>query len=130
MVWGKNVGISCGKRVKRTNILYRGVSVIALTVTFGLGLSPNFAEAQNYRFNNVQVEGNQRIQSSTIVAYTGIERGKTVSAGKLNDAYQNILDSGVFESVELVPKGNTLVIKVTEFPTREIRHLCQDCFDP
>jgi len=117
MVWGKNVGISCGKRVKRTNILYRGVSVIALTVTFGLGLSPNFAEAQNYRFNNVQVEGNQRIQSSTIVAYTGIERGKTVSAGKLNDAYQNILDSGVFESVELVPKGNTLVIKVTEFPT-------------
>lgn len=117
MVWGKNVGISCGKRVKRTNILYRGVSVIALTVTFGLGLSPNFAEAQNYRFNNVQVEGNQRIQSSTIVAYTGIERGKTVSAGKLNDAYQNILDSGVFESVELIPKGNTLVIKVTEFPT-------------
>lgn len=117
MVWGTNVGISCGKRVKRTNILYRGVSVIALTVTFGLGLSPNFAEAQNYRFNNVQVEGNQRIQSSTIVAYTGIERGKTVSAGKLNDAYQNILDSGVFESVELVPKGNTLVIKVTEFPT-------------
>lgn len=80
MVWGTNVGISCGKRVKRTNILYRGVSVIALTVTFGLGLSPNFAEAQNYRFNNVQVEGNQRIQSSTIVAYTGIERGKTVSA--------------------------------------------------
>ncbi|WP_122073558.1 outer membrane protein assembly factor BamA [Pseudophaeobacter sp. EL27] len=117
MVWGKNVGISCGKRVERTNILYRGVSVIALTVTFGLGLSPNFAEAQNYRFNNVQVEGNQRIQSSTIVAYTGIERGKTVSAGKLNDAYQNIIDSGVFESVDLVPKGNTLVIKVTEFPT-------------
>lgn len=117
MVWGKNVGISCGKRVKRTNILYRGVSVIALTVTFGLGLSPNFAEAQNYRFNQVQVEGNQRIQTSTIVAYTGIERGKTVSAGKLNDAYQNIVDSGVFESVELVPKGNTLVIKVTEFPT-------------
>ncbi|MEP0156293.1 outer membrane protein assembly factor BamA [Pseudophaeobacter sp.] len=117
MVWGKNVGISCGKRVKRTNILYRGVSVIALTVTFGLGLSPNFAEAQNYRFNQVQVEGNQRIQTSTIVAYTGIERGKTVSAGKLNDAYQNIVDSGVFESVELVPRGNTLVIKVTEFPT-------------
>lgn len=117
MVWGKNVGISCGKREKRTNILYRGVSVVALAVTFGFGLSPNFAEAQNYRFNRVQVEGNQRIQSSTIVAYTGIERGKTVSAGKLNDAYQNIIDSGVFESVDLVPKGNTLVIKVTEFPT-------------
>ncbi|WP_417699461.1 outer membrane protein assembly factor BamA [Pseudophaeobacter sp.] len=117
MVWGKNVGISCGGRATRTNILYRGVSVIALTVTFGLGLAPKFAEAQNYRFNAVQVEGNQRIQSSTIVAYTGIERGKSVSAGRLNDAYQNIIDSGVFESVELVPRGNTLVIKVTEYPT-------------
>lgn len=117
MVWGKNAGISCGGRTARTNILYRGVSVFALTVTFGLGLSPNFAAAQSYRFNAVQVEGNQRIQTSTIVSYTGIERGKTVSAGQLNDAYQSILDSGVFESVELVPKGNTLVIKVTEFPT-------------
>ncbi|CUH88451.1 Outer membrane protein Omp85 [Phaeobacter sp. CECT 5382] len=117
MFWGKNAGTSCGVRTTRTNILYRGVSVVALSVVFGFGLSPNFAAAQNYRFNTVQVEGNQRIQTSTIVAYTGIERGKTVSAGQLNDAYQNILDSGVFESAELVPKGNTLVIKVTEFPT-------------
>ncbi|MEP2715400.1 outer membrane protein assembly factor BamA [Pseudophaeobacter sp.] len=117
MVWGKNAGISCGERVKRTNILYRGVSVLALTVTLGLGLSPQYAEAQSYRFNSVKVEGNQRIQSSTIVAYTGIERGKSVSAGALNDAYQSIIDSGVFERVELVPSGNTLIIKVTEFPT-------------
>ena len=83
----------------------------------GFAFSPSFAEAQSYRFNTVQVEGNQRIQTSTIVAYTGIERGETVSAGQLNDAYQHILDSGVFETVELVPRGNTLVIKVTEFAT-------------
>lgn len=83
----------------------------------GFAFAPSFAEAQDYQFNSVQVEGNQRIQTSTIVAYTGIERGKTVSAGQLNDAYQRILDSGVFESVELVPRGNTLTIKVTEFAT-------------
>jgi len=35
----------------------------------------------------------------------------------LNDAYQRILDSGVFETVEMDPRGNTLVIKVKEFPT-------------
>ena len=74
-------------------------------------------KAQSYRFNTVQVEGNQRIQTSTVVAYTGIERGQTVSAGELNDAYQRILDSGVFETVEIVPRGSTLVIKVSEFPT-------------
>ena len=99
------------------HILYKNVSAAALAVALGFALAPDFAAAQSYRFTKVQVEGNQRIQTSTIVAYTGIERGKSVSAGELNDAYQRILDSGVFESVEIVPRGNTLVIKVTEFPT-------------
>jgi outer membrane protein insertion porin family len=98
-------------------MLYKHVSALSLAVAMGFAFAPSFAEAQNYQFNSVQVEGNQRIQTSTIVAYTGIERGKTVSAGQLNDAYQRILDSGVFETVELVPRGNTLTIKVTEFAT-------------
>ncbi|UWQ76873.1 outer membrane protein assembly factor BamA [Leisingera sp. M658] len=117
MVWGKVAGKSCGERKSGINILYRKVSAISLAVALGYALSPLPAEAQSFRFNTVQVEGNQRIQTSTVVAYTGIERGQTVSAGELNDAYQRILDSGVFETVELVPRGNTLVIKVTEFPT-------------
>ncbi|WP_229861702.1 outer membrane protein assembly factor BamA [Pseudodonghicola xiamenensis] len=75
------------------------------------------AMAQDYRFNSMKVEGNQRIESATIVAYTGIERGKTVSAGELNDAYQKVMASGLFETVDLEPKGNTLVISVKEYPT-------------
>ncbi|MDE4174606.1 outer membrane protein assembly factor BamA [Phaeobacter sp. PT47_59] len=117
MVRGKVAGTSCGVRTKRTNILYRSVSAAVLAVAVGFALTPTFAAAQSYRFNAVQVEGNQRIQTDTIVAYAGLERGKAVSAGQLNDAYQRILASGVFESVDLVPRGNTLVIKVTEFPT-------------
>ncbi|UWQ60396.1 outer membrane protein assembly factor BamA [Leisingera caerulea] len=117
MVWGKVAGKSCGERKSGINILYRKVSAISLAVALGYALSPLPAEAQSYRFTTVQVEGNQRIQTSTVVAYTGIERGQTVSAGELNDAYQRILDSGVFETVEIVPRGSTLVIKVTEFPT-------------
>ncbi|NRB16983.1 MAG: outer membrane protein assembly factor BamA [Rhodobacteraceae bacterium] len=117
MLWGTSVGKSCGGCQSRTNMLYRQASALTLAVAMGFAFAPSFAEAQDYQFNSVQVEGNQRIQTSTIVAYTGIERGKTVSAGQLNDAYQRILDSGVFESVELVPRGNTLTIKVTEFAT-------------
>lgn len=117
MLWGTNVGKSCGGCQSRTNMLYRQVSALTLAVALGFAFTPTFAEAQNYRFTTVQVEGNQRIQTSTIVAYTGIERGESVSAGQLNDAYQHILDSGVFETVELVPRGSTLIIKVTEFPT-------------
>ncbi|MFW8634559.1 outer membrane protein assembly factor BamA [Cribrihabitans pelagius] len=117
MVWGKVAGKSCGEKKSGINILYRKASAISLAVALGYALAPLPAGAQSYRFTAVEVEGNERIQASTVVAYTGIERGEAVSAGALNDAYQRILDSGVFETVELEPRGNTLVIKVTEFPT-------------
>ncbi|MCV2892150.1 outer membrane protein assembly factor BamA [Lentibacter sp. XHP0401] len=74
-------------------------------------------EAQNYRFGSVSIEGNKRIESGTILSYAGIARNETVSAGDLNEAYQRILASGLFESVEIEPRGGTLNIRVKEFPT-------------
>ncbi|MCV6585128.1 MAG: outer membrane protein assembly factor BamA [Marinibacterium sp.] len=82
-----------------------------------LALSTGAAKAQDFRFNTVQVEGNQRIETATILSYLGFEPGESVSAAQLNAGYQNILDSGVFEEVELDPRGSTLVIRVEEFPT-------------
>lgn len=73
--------------------------------------------AQSYRFSSVTIEGNQRIEPATILSYAGIARNETIEAGALNDAYQRILASGLFETVELVPQGGSLLIKVTEFPT-------------
>jgi outer membrane protein insertion porin family len=102
-------------RKKPTDFL---LQFVALTLLFAtLIFTPHTAEAQNYRFTNVAVEGNQRIQPDTIVTYAGIARGQTVSAGDLNDAYQRIVDSGLFETVEIVPRGGTLLIKVVEYPT-------------
>nr|WP_101066345.1 outer membrane protein assembly factor BamA [Roseovarius salinarum] len=75
------------------------------------------AEAQNYRFTSVSIEGNQRVEPETILSYAGIARGETVSAGELNDAYQRILGSGLFEEVEVDPQGSRLVIRVKEYPT-------------
>lgn len=88
---------------------------LALSMTY-VAL-PNAAQAQSYRFNQVKIEGNQRIEPATILTYAGIARGETVSAAQLNDAYQRILNSGLFESVSVEPRGGTLVIKVKEFPT-------------
>src|SRR5690606_8846997 len=75
------------------------------------------AQAQSFRFSNVTIEGNQRVEPGTILSYAAIGRGEAISAGALNDAYQRIVNSGLFETVELVPSGNTLVIKVQEWPT-------------
>lgn len=74
------------------------------------------AFAQSYSFSSVQVEGNVAIEPQTVIALAGIRRGESVSAARLNDAYQSIVNSGLFESVELVPQGGTLLIRVVENP--------------
>ncbi|MFN3281408.1 MAG: POTRA domain-containing protein, partial [Tabrizicola sp.] len=77
-------------------------------------LQPAFAQV--YSFSNVTIEGNERVDAATILNYAGIRRGQDVSAAALNDAYQRILNSNLFETVELVPQGSTLVIRVKEYP--------------
>lgn len=117
MVRGTFAGVSCGRRKLNAKMLLRQVSGISLAVALGFAAMPEASWAQDYQINAIRVEGNQRIETSTIITYTGLETGQAVSGGELNDAYRRVLDSGVFETVELVPQGNTLVIKVTEFPT-------------
>ena len=87
-------------------------------VMFALLLAlPTFGHAQTYNFNTVRVEGNQRIEAAAVANYAAIPRGTAVTAGQVNAAYQRVLASGLFETVELVPSGSTLIIKVTEYPT-------------
>ncbi|MBD3625805.1 MAG: outer membrane protein assembly factor BamA [Rhodobacteraceae bacterium] len=89
--------------------------VVALSLA--IGLAAPAVQAQDYRFDSVRIEGNQRIETATILTYAGIPRGQVVTAGQMNEAYQRIANTGLFESVEIVPQGGQLVIKVTEYPT-------------
>lgn len=94
-----------------------GAAALAVTLTVCLGAGVTPAMAQNYTFSTIRVEGNQRIEPETIIAFAGLPRNTQVSAAEVSDAYQRVLDSGLFETASLVPQGNTLVINVTEFPT-------------
>ncbi len=92
------------------------------TVAFFLGMAATSgpfltrADAQTYSFSSVAVEGNVRVDAPTIVSYAGIGRGEEVSAAALNDAYQRVVNSGLFETVEIIPQGGTLLIRVKEYP--------------
>ena len=72
--------------------------------------------AQEYSFDQVSVEGNQLVDVPTILGFAGIKRGQSLTTGQVNDAYQGLVRSGLFESVEIVPQGNRLIIKVKEYP--------------
>ncbi|WP_127112231.1 outer membrane protein assembly factor BamA [Shimia sediminis] len=103
--------------VQNNNKLRHFLLTIFFLISAALLALPTFAEAQQYKFDTISVEGNKRIESTAILTYAGIAKGQTVTAGQLNNAYQNILDSGLFESVELAPSGNRLKITVAEYPT-------------
>ncbi|MBS8228654.1 outer membrane protein assembly factor BamA [Vannielia litorea] len=98
-------------------LVQRFAFLIFAAFAVGYAAAPGQAVAQSFSFSRVEVNGNQRVDAATIVSYAGIARGEPVSAAQLNDAYQNILASGLFESVEVVPRGGTLVINVREHPT-------------
>ncbi len=110
-----------GGRVKTISKLVRQSSraalVVGLMASAQVGLGAGAAFAQDFRFNQVSVSGNQRVDTASVVAFAGIGAGQTVSAGELNEAYQRIVNSGLFESVEITPRGSTLQIVVQEWPT-------------
>lgn len=97
--------------------VFRGFATLFFAFSIALVAGLTTASAQNFVFNQVEVQGNQRVDAASIVTFAGIARGERVTAGQVNDAVQGITDSGLFESVEVVPRGGTLVIIVKEFPT-------------
>ncbi len=94
---------------------WRAVALVLLI--FLAAMPPMPADAQAFSFDTVAVQGNARIETATILTFAGITRGEAVSGAQLNDAAQRIRASGLFETVDVVPQGSTLVIRVSEFPT-------------
>ena len=113
--------LSIGLGTKRFAGLFSTHRFQSLLFAFAVGFAAFFAasqaEAQSFRFTSVSIEGNQRIEAGTILSQAGIARGETISAGQLNEAAQRIRASGLFEDVQVIPQGNTLVIRVIEYPT-------------
>ena len=96
------------------------VASVALLLATSLLSPASPAWAQSYNFSEVLIEGNTRVDAATILAFAKLPKGSAITAGALNDAYQRIVNSGLFETVELVPQGGTLVIRVTELPMVDV----------
>ncbi len=111
---------TCGTRDYERNSAIRaglkGLAFSLLMTTAWVAPAPQVS-AQQYQFNTVRIEGNQRIGDGAILSQAGIVRGQPVSGGQLNDAFQRLNNSGLFETVAIEPQGGTLTITVVELPT-------------
>lgn len=97
----------------------RGMSGIKTALIAGVmvGMTAVSAAAQSFSFSSFVIEGNQRVADATILSFAGLQPGAGLTTADLNDAGQDIRNTGLFESVELIPRGNQLVIRVVENPT-------------
>ncbi|NNE79506.1 MAG: outer membrane protein assembly factor BamA [Silicimonas sp.] len=90
------------------------LAAVIFGVLLSIGAEPSSAQTT---INAIQVEGNERIPDASIISFAGFTPGQVVSDGELNDAVQNIMGSGLFETAEIVPIGGGVRISVVERPT-------------
>ena len=64
----------------------------------------------------IKVEGNQRIESGTIVSYMLVQPGDPFDADRLDRSLKTLYATGLFQDVRITREGDTLVVRVVENP--------------
>lgn len=64
----------------------------------------------------IQVEGNHRIDTGTILSYILVHVGDTFAPGPINESLKTLYATGLFQDVNLTRQGDTLVVHVVENP--------------
>ena len=65
---------------------------------------------------NISIQGNQRIESETILSYLPIKAGEVLNQEKLDQCLKDLFATGYFIDVHVQQQGHNLVIKVEENP--------------
>ena len=102
-----------GAHTARVNNLVRAFGVMMVSCLWLV----QAAQANDFKINEIIVDGNRRIETATIRSYTEIETPAVLTTGAVNDAVQRVRASNLFESVSAEVQGNRLKVTVVEFPT-------------
>ena len=73
-------------------------------------------QPQTVKIRNIVVQGNERIESATIISYLPIAPGDTVDAARLDLGLKTLLRTDLFSDVRVEVEGQDLVVKVVENP--------------
>lgn len=97
-------------RFRKMNIFFYSMFVFIFVLT------SNNLKADT-SFNSVAVIGNFRIETSTILTFADVPLNTPMTDSQINRSLQRLVDSKLFESVELDIINSQLKIIVKEFPT-------------
>jgi outer membrane protein insertion porin family len=90
--------------------------VVATLVTVFLQPWPAAHAQTGEVIRRIQVEGNQRIEPSTVESYLAIRPGEPYDPLKVDESIKSLFATGLFDDVTIQPQGDTLVVRVVENP--------------
>jgi outer membrane protein insertion porin family len=96
--------------------LFAALIMLATPFVAGLavGLSSSPAVAQTV--DSIQVDGNRRVEASTIRSYFKPGPGGKLDQGRLDDGLKSLIETGLFQDVKVNQVGGRVVVTVVESP--------------
>ncbi|MBS0271237.1 MAG: outer membrane protein assembly factor BamA [Proteobacteria bacterium] len=86
---------------------------LLLSTTLGVSILATNLWAQEH-IRVIDVEGNKRVETPTIMSYIDIKPGHIASENKIEEILKNLFATGLFADVVIEQQGDRLVIKVVE----------------
>ena len=72
--------------------------------------------AKTEEFNNILINGNDRVSDETILVFSDISNKNFLDENSINDVLIKLYDSGFFKNISIVIKNKNLIINVEENP--------------
>ena len=82
--------------------------------TFFLLVIFNIANAEVY--NEIKVQGNERLSAETIVLLSGLKIGSDLNDNDLNNSIKKLYKTDYFKDIEILSSKNVLIINIIENP--------------
>ena len=95
------------------------IGVLAFLLTaFAPVISPVGGATAAYAesISRIVVEGNQRVESSTVISYLRVSEGDAFDSEKIDESVKALFQTGLFADVQVFRRGSQLVVKVEENP--------------
>ena len=101
----------------RINSRLFGLLLLVFTVVAPLGL-PGFVAPSAYSatVSQVLLEGGQRVDRETIMAYMQLQPGDQFDSEKVDASIKALFQTGLFSDVRIVKRGSALIVQIVENP--------------
>jgi outer membrane protein insertion porin family len=103
-----------GRRVRGGLLAALVMIAMPAGATVAFGLMSSSASAQTV--DSIQVEGNRRVETSTIRSYFKPGPGGRLDQGHIDDGLKGLIETGLFQDVRINQAGGRIVVTVVENP--------------